>query len=95
MVGMKIGENGYLTWGDFNNINFKLNAALLTILAWVLMQAWSAYQKSKDKTSETLIELVRAVERIEERLKETPTHDEVNDKIRDELLYAKELNEGR
>lgn len=86
-----IGENTFISWGDINQLNLKLNAAFIAILAWFLMEAWNSYKKSKDKTGEHIEQLIKAVQRIEARLESFPTHVEMNEKIRDEIKYSFEL----
>lgn len=68
-----IGQDAYITFGDLQQLNWKLNAAFVAIIAWFLIQAWESHKKSKDTTSEDIKSLIKAVERIETRLQHTPT----------------------
>lgn len=72
-IQVPVGENSAITWGDLNTLNWKLNGAMITVVGWFALQVYESYKKSKDKTGETLQELIKAVERIEARLENTPT----------------------
>jgi hypothetical protein len=73
------GEN-YLSWGDFNTLNWKLNGAMATMLVWFILQAWESYKKSKDDTKERLERIEKSLERLTARLEHTPTFKDLHER---------------
>lgn len=84
-----VGENAYVTLGDINDLNAKVNWWFLSVIGFVALEFYRTYQKRNDRTGETLEKLVKSVERIEGRLEHTPTAEEARQIARDEILHAR------
>ncbi len=83
----KVTQDLYVSKGDIEDISKKLNYWFLTVLGFVALELYRAYQKRGDNTEKTLSDLVRAVERIETKLESTATKDEARQMARDEVIH--------
>ncbi len=77
-----VGDNAYITFGDLQSIQWKLNTAFVAIVAWFLMQAWDSYKRSKDDTKERLERMEKMLERLDARMEHTPTFKDLHGKER-------------
>lgn len=77
-----LGPDAYITFGDLQTLNWKLNASFVAIIAWFLLQAWESHKKSKDTTAEDIRFIKEALAEMKGELSARPTWKELHGKER-------------
>ena len=70
---LPVGESSVITWGDMNELTWKINGVFVTIFLWFLVQIYDSYKKSKDTTSQDIRELKDLVSKLVSEIEHRPT----------------------
>ncbi len=91
----QVSEDVYVSKGDIQNISNRLNYWFLSIIGFIAIELYRAYQRKNDTTGATLVELVKLVESMRIQMDHMVTRDEARHISRDELKHMLDLSERR